>query len=130
MNALKVEESDQIIDNHIKGVLNGIAAALPIMERQCSGHIINTASTGAHAVGGQFGVYRASNYAVRAISEGLQQEMDKIRVTVLSPGVTTSEPGARYFGNRDGKGGEAVAKHCARCECYRKCRALRNLTTK
>ncbi len=93
MNALKVDEWDQIIDINIKGVLNGIAAAMPIMERQDSGHIINTASTGAHAVGGQFGVYCASKYAVRAISEGLRQEMDKIRVTVLSPGVTTSELG-------------------------------------
>jgi len=93
MNALKVDEWDRIIDVNIKGVLNGIAAVLPIMERQGSGHIINTASTGAHAVGGQFGVYCASKYAVRAISEGLRQEMSRIRVTVISPGVTESELG-------------------------------------
>jgi NADP-dependent 3-hydroxy acid dehydrogenase YdfG len=93
MNALKVDEWDRIIDVNIKGVLNGIAAVLPIMERQGSGHIINTASTGAHAVGGQFGVYCASKYAVRAISEGLRQEMSQIRVTVISPGVTESELG-------------------------------------
>jgi NADP-dependent 3-hydroxy acid dehydrogenase YdfG len=93
MNALKVDEWDRIIDVNIKGVLNGIAAVLPIMEAQGAGHIINTASTGAHAVGGQFGVYCASKYAVRAISEGLRQEMNQIRVTVISPGVTESELG-------------------------------------
>lgn len=93
MSALKVDEWDRIVDINIKGVLNGIAAALPIMEKQGSGHIINTASTGAHAVGAQFGVYCASKYAVRAISEGLRQEMNQIRVTVLSPGVTESELG-------------------------------------
>jgi len=93
MNALKTDEWDRIIDINIKGVLNGIAAVLPVMEAQGSGHIISTASTGAHAVGGQFGVYCASKYAVRAIMEGLRQETNKIRVTTLSPGVTESELG-------------------------------------
>lgn len=93
MSALRTEEWDRIIDVNIRGVLNGIAAVLPIMEAQGSGHIINTASTGAHAVGAQFGVYCASKYAVRAITEGLRQEMDRIRVTLISPGVTESELG-------------------------------------
>lgn len=93
MNALKTDEWDRIIDINIRGVLNGIAAVLPIMEAQGSGHIINTASTGAHAVGAQFGVYCASKYAVRAITEGLRQEMARVRVTLISPGVTTSELG-------------------------------------
>jgi NADP-dependent 3-hydroxy acid dehydrogenase YdfG len=93
MNALKTDEWDRIIDVNIKGVLNGIAAVLPLMEAQGSGHIISTASTGAHAVGGQFGVYCASKYAVRAIMEGLRQEMSQIRVTTISPGVTESELG-------------------------------------
>ena len=93
MSALKVEEWDAIVDINIKGVLNGIAAVLPLMEAQGSGHILSTASTGAHAVGGQFGVYCASKYAVRAIMEGLRQEMKDIRVTTISPGVTTSELG-------------------------------------
>src|SRR4051812_4794672 len=64
MNALKTDEWDKIIDVNIKGVLNGIAAVLPIMEAQGNGHIINTASTAAHAIGAQFGVYCASKYAV------------------------------------------------------------------
>jgi NADP-dependent 3-hydroxy acid dehydrogenase YdfG len=93
MNALKTDEWDKIIDINIKGVLNGIAAVLSLMEAQGSGHIISTASTGAHAVGGQFGVYCASKYAVRAIKEGLRQETNRIRVTTLSPGVTESELG-------------------------------------
>lgn len=94
MNALKTDEWDRIIDVNIRGVLNGIAAVLPLMEVQGSGHIINTASTGAHAVGAQFGVYCASKYAVRAITEGLRQEMDTVRVTLISPGVTESELGS------------------------------------
>lgn len=93
MSALKVDEWNRILDINVKGVLNGIAAVLPIMEEQGSGHVINTASTAAHAVGGQFGVYCASKYAVRAISEGLRQETNRIRVTVISPGVTESELG-------------------------------------
>lgn len=94
MNALKTDEWDRIIDVNIRGVLNGIAAVLPLMEAQGSGHIINTASTGAHAVGAQYGVYCASKYAVRAITEGLRQEMNTVRVTLISPGVTESELGA------------------------------------
>ena len=94
MNALKTDEWDRIIDVNIRGVLNGIAAVLPLMEAQGSGHIINTASTGAHAVGAQFGVYCASKYAVRAITEGLRQEMNTVRVTLISPGVTESELGS------------------------------------
>lgn len=94
MNALKTDEWDRIIDVNIRGVLNGIAAVLPLMEAQGSGHIINTASTGAHAVGAQYGVYCASKYAVRAITEGLRQEMNTVRVTLISPGVTESELGS------------------------------------
>lgn len=93
-NALKADEWDRIIDVNIKGVLNGIAAVLPVMQSQGSGHIINTASTAAYATGASFGVYSASKYAVRAITEGLRQEMDTLRVTLISPGVTESEIGS------------------------------------
>jgi len=94
MSALKTDEWDRIVDINIKGVLNGIAAALPVMQAQGSGHIINTASTAAHAVGPKFAVYCASKYAVRAITEGLRQEMDTLRVTLISPGVTETELGS------------------------------------
>jgi NADP-dependent 3-hydroxy acid dehydrogenase YdfG len=89
--ALKVEEWDRMIDVNIKGVLYGIAAALPVMEIQGSGQIINIASIGAHRVSPTAAVYCATKYAVRAISDGLRQESSRIRVTVISPGTTTSE---------------------------------------
>lgn len=89
--ALKVDEWNRMIDVNVRGVLHGIAAVLPVMQTQGHGHIINVASIGAHAVTPTAAVYCASKYAVRAISEGLRQEMDALRVTVVSPGVVESE---------------------------------------
>jgi len=94
LNALKVEEWDKTINVNIHGVLNGIAAGLPIMEAQGGGHFINTASIGAHAVSPTAAVYCATKYAVWAISEGLRQESKNIRVTTLSPGVVETELGS------------------------------------
>lgn len=91
LNALKVSEWDQMVDVNIKGVLNGIAAVLPAMEARGAGHIINVASIGAHRVSPTAAVYCATKYAVWAISDGLRQETDRLRVTVISPGVVTSE---------------------------------------
>lgn len=93
LTALKVDEWNRMIDINIKGVLHGIAAALPVMEAQQGGHIINTASTAARAVGPACAVYCASKYAVRAITEGLRQETATVRVTLISPGVTETELG-------------------------------------
>ncbi|MGF6986113.1 SDR family NAD(P)-dependent oxidoreductase [Paraburkholderia sp. CNPSo 3155] len=89
--ALKVDEWNRMIDVNVRGVLHGIAAVLPIMQPQGRGHIINVASIGAHAVTPTAAVYCASKYAVRAISDGLRQETDMLRVTVVSPGVVESE---------------------------------------
>lgn len=94
MNALKVEEWDNMINVNIRGVLNGIAAGLPIMEAQGGGQIINTASIGAHVVVPTGAVYCATKYAVWAISEGLRQESQNIRVTTISPGVVETELGS------------------------------------
>ena len=92
LDALKVDEWDQMIDVNIRGVLHGIAAALPLMQRQRSGQFINIASIGAYAVSPAAAVYCATKYAVRAITEGLRQEVGgDIRVTLVSPGVTESE---------------------------------------
>lgn len=91
LDALKVEEWDRMIDVNIRGVLHGIAASLPIMKAQGIGQIINLSSIGGHAVSPTAAVYCATKFAVGAISEGLRQENDKIRVTVISPGVTESE---------------------------------------
>ena len=91
LDALKVDEWDRMVDVNIKGVLYGIAAALPIMKAQGSGQIINLSSIGRHSVSPTAAVYCATKFAVRAISDGLRQETDRIRVTVISPGTTTSE---------------------------------------
>jgi NADP-dependent 3-hydroxy acid dehydrogenase YdfG len=92
LDRLKVEEWDRTIDVNIKGVLYGIAAALPVMKAQKSGQIINLSSIGGHAVSPTAAVYCATKFAVGAISEGLRQEVGgDIRVTVISPGVTESE---------------------------------------
>ncbi|MBW4571968.1 MAG: SDR family oxidoreductase [Tolypothrix carrinoi HA7290-LM1] len=93
LSNLKVEEWDTMIDVNIRGVLNGIAASLPIMEAQGGGQFINTASIGAHLVVPTAAVYCATKYAVWAISEGLRQESKNIRVTTISPGVVETELG-------------------------------------
>ncbi|MGG3622074.1 SDR family oxidoreductase [Bacillus gobiensis] len=92
LDALKVDEWDRMIDVNIRGVLHGIAAGLPIMKEQGFGQFINIASIGAYSVTPTAAVYCATKYAVRAISEGLRQEVGgDIRVTLVSPGVTESE---------------------------------------
>ncbi|MBH8553249.1 SDR family oxidoreductase [Nostocaceae cyanobacterium CENA357] len=92
LDQLKVEEWDRMIDVNIKGVLYGIAAALPVMKAQKAGQIINLSSIGGHTVFSTAAVYCATKFAVGAISEGLRQEVGgDIRVTVISPGVTESE---------------------------------------
>ena len=91
MNALKVDEWDRMIDVNIRGVLYGIAAVLPLMNRQGYGQIINVSSIGGLAVAPTAAVYCATKYAVRAISDGLRQENSKLRVTCVYPGVVESE---------------------------------------
>jgi NADP-dependent 3-hydroxy acid dehydrogenase YdfG len=88
----KLDEWNRMLDVNVRGVLHGIAAALPVMQAQRSGQIINMASIGAYAVSPTAAVYCATKFAVAAISEGLRQEVGAdIRVTVVSPGVTQSE---------------------------------------
>eukprot|EP01132_Coremiostelium_polycephalum_P009497 gene9497-11648_t len=91
MASLKVDEWDRMVDVNIKGVLYGIAAVLPAMNNQGGGQIVNVSSIGGLAVSPTAAVYCATKYAVRAISEGLRQENDKIRVTCIYPGVVESE---------------------------------------
>jgi NADP-dependent 3-hydroxy acid dehydrogenase YdfG len=89
LDDLRVEEWDTMIDVNVKGVLYGIAAALPVFRRQGFGHFVNTASTAAHRIVPNQSVYAGTKSAVRVISEGLRQEAgDKLRVTVISPGFT------------------------------------------
>jgi NADP-dependent 3-hydroxy acid dehydrogenase YdfG len=92
LDDLRVDEWDRMIDVNIKGVLYGIAAALPVFRAQGGGHFINVSSVAGHRVSPTTAVYSATKYAVRAISEGLRQEAgDKIRVTIISPGAVESE---------------------------------------
>ncbi|MFD8888755.1 SDR family oxidoreductase [Streptomyces erythrochromogenes] len=92
LDALEVEEWDRMIDVNVRGVLYGIAAALPVMRAQGAGHIVNIASVGAYEVSPTAAVYCATKFAVQAISEGLRQESGGgVRVTLVSPGVTESE---------------------------------------
>ena len=92
LDQLKVEEWDRMIDVNIKGVLYGIAAALPVFRAQGSGHFVNISSVAGLRVGPTMAVYSGTKFAVRAISEGLRQEAgDKVRVTIISPGAVESE---------------------------------------
>lgn len=93
LDRLKINEWNQMIDVNIKGVLYGIAAALPHMKQQKSGHIINVSSVAGHKVTPGFAVYSATKYAVRVLSEGLRQEVKpfNIRTTVISPGAVATE---------------------------------------
>jgi NADP-dependent 3-hydroxy acid dehydrogenase YdfG len=89
----KIEDWDRMIDVNIKGVLYGIAAALPHMKAQKSGHIINVSSVAGHLVRPGSAVYAATKHAVRVISEGLRQEVKpyNIRSTIISPGAVATE---------------------------------------
>jgi NADP-dependent 3-hydroxy acid dehydrogenase YdfG len=92
LDSLLVEEWDRMLDVNVRGLLNGIAAALPVFTRQGGGHFVTTASIGAHQVVPTSAVYSGTKYAAWAITEGLRQESDpSIRVTTVSPGVVTSE---------------------------------------
>lgn len=94
LNKRKVDEWDQMVDVNIKGVLYGIAAAIPIMERNRGGHIINVSSVAGHRVGMAGAVYSGTKFAVRAITEGLRMELSptsNIRATIISPGLVETE---------------------------------------
>ncbi|KFG73192.1 SDR family oxidoreductase [Streptomyces mutabilis] len=92
LEALRLDEWNRMIDVNVRGVLHGIAAALPVMRAQRHGQFVNVASVGAHQVSPTAAVYCATKYAVWALSEGLRQEVGgDIRVTTICPGVTESE---------------------------------------
>ena len=92
LEAGQVEEWEQTVDVNIKGVLYGIAAALPQFRKQDSGHLINVSSVAGHLVFPGAAVYCGTKFAVRAITEGFRQEAGpNIRSTILSPGAVSSE---------------------------------------
>lgn len=93
LERLEIRNWDLMIDVNLKGLLYGVAAALPHMKAQRSGHIINVSSVAGHKVSPGGAVYAATKHGVRAISEGLRQELKayNIRSTVISPGLVDSE---------------------------------------
>lgn len=92
LDDLRAEEWDHMVDVNVKGVLHGIAAALPVFRAQGTGHFVTTASTAAFRVVPAMAVYAGTKFAVRAICEGLRQEAgDSLRVTTVSPGVTATD---------------------------------------
>jgi len=93
LERLKIEDWDRTIDVNLKGVLYGIAAALPHMQRQLAGHIINVSSVAGHKVRAGGSVYSATKTAVRVLTEGLRQEVKpyNIRTTIISPGAVATE---------------------------------------
>lgn len=93
LDRLKVEDWERMVDVNIKGVLYGIAAALPHMQSRKAGHIINVSSVAGHKVRPGSAVYSATKHAVRIISEGLRQEVKAfgLRTTVISPGAVATE---------------------------------------
>jgi NADP-dependent 3-hydroxy acid dehydrogenase YdfG len=91
MDELRLDDWDAMIDINLRGVLHGIAAALPVFRKQGFGHIINTASTAGIVIKPTMAVYAATKFAVRALSEGLRQEAGgNLRVTVITPGIVNT----------------------------------------
>jgi NADP-dependent 3-hydroxy acid dehydrogenase YdfG len=92
LDALRVDDWDEMIDTNIKGVLYGIAAALPVFRLQQAGQFVHVASTAAYKTVPAQAVYSGTKVAVRAISEGLRQEAgEHLRVTIVSPGFTRTD---------------------------------------
>ena len=87
------DEWQNMMDINVKGVLNGIAAALPIMKKQKSGHVITTSSVLGYEVLPGYAAYSGTKYAVRAIMEGLRQEehQNNIKTTIIAPGSVKTE---------------------------------------
>ena len=92
LDELRVGDWEQMVDVNVKGVLYGIAAALPVFRRQGFGHFVTTASTAGLITRPTMAVYSGTKFAVRAICEGLRQEAgDKLRVTLVTPGYVKTE---------------------------------------
>ena len=91
-DALRVEDWDAMIDVNLRGTLYGIAAALPVFQRQRSGHVINIVSTAGLKILPAMGVYAATKNAVRTVTEALRQEAGPhLRVTEISPGMISTD---------------------------------------
>ena len=92
IDALQVDDWDDMIDVNVKGLLHGIAAALPVFRRQSTGHFVNIISTAGLKIVPDMAVYAATKNAARTITEGLRQEAGAdLRVTGISPGFVRTD---------------------------------------
>lgn len=111
----KIKEWDNMIDVNIKGVLYGISAVLPVMQKQKSGHIINVSSVAGHTISPAGSVYCATKHAVRVISEALRKEVKpyNLRTTIISPGAVDTELPNHITHEASAKGIQAFYKKTA-----------------
>lgn len=100
-----LDDWQKMIDTNIHGYLNAIAAVLPRMLEQGSGHVLNMSSVAGHSVGSASGVYSATKFFIRGITESLRKEVSTetgIQVSMISPGVIDTG-WADKVNNADGK---------------------------
>lgn len=89
---LDLEGWEEMIDINLKGVLYGMAAAIPVFKMQEAGHIVNIISTAGLKITPMMGVYAGTKNAIRTIAEAFRQESDgKIRITGISPGFVKTD---------------------------------------
>jgi NADP-dependent 3-hydroxy acid dehydrogenase YdfG len=108
LDQLKIDEWNQMIDVNVRGVLHGIASALPHFKKAKSGQFVNVSSLGGRIAVATGAVYCGTKFAVHAISEALRQEVGgDIRVTIVAPGVvesdlaeTITDPATKEFMNK------------------------------
>ena len=92
IDELDIEGWEEMIDINLKGVLYGMAAAIPVFKQQESGHIVNIISTAGIKIAPMQGVYAGTKNAIRTISEAFRQESDgTIRITGISPGFVKTD---------------------------------------
>jgi NADP-dependent 3-hydroxy acid dehydrogenase YdfG len=104
VDELEVQGWDEMIDSNIKGVLYGMAAAIPVFQQQNSGHIINIISTSGLKIVPMQAVYAGTKNAIRTISEAFRQESDgRVRITGISPGYVNTEFAAKSVSTAEQK---------------------------
>ncbi|MGB8403348.1 MAG: SDR family oxidoreductase [Mycobacterium sp.] len=93
VSALDVAAWNAMIDTNLRGVLNGVAAALPVFRAQGRGHLVTTVSTSGLKIVPNQAAYAATKNAVRTFMEALRQESTDgvLRVTSISPGYVVTE---------------------------------------
>ena len=101
VNDFSIEDWKQILDVNLRGVINGVQAAYPIMANQGFGHIINTASMAGLTPSPGVIAYATTKYAIVGLSKSLRAEAASlgVRVSVICPGVIRTpilEGGGEY----------------------------------